>query len=205
MPLPKLPVLRPVTGARIARAAERYEGQGYVYGGNASSPGDWDCSSFVSYVLGHDLGMALPGGRWGAAGFPPGAHGPVVATYATWTGAQTVGTPAAGDLCIWVGLGPDGHIGIAVSGDEMVSALNPSAGVARTPIIGTGPAGAPLIYRRVTGLAAGGTDLVPVTAAGGHGDPTAAIVAAVVVAGIALVSAMAAAALVATLVTKALR
>ena len=33
----------------------------------------------------------------------------------------------------------------------MVSALNPQAGCAQTPIQGYGPAGAPLTYRRVTG------------------------------------------------------
>src|SRR5215472_13498415 len=71
-----------VTGDQVASDALRYVGAGYIYGGPAARPGDWDCSSFVSYVLGHDLGMALPGGKWGAPGFPPGSHGPVVESYA---------------------------------------------------------------------------------------------------------------------------
>jgi len=181
MPLPNIGQRAArLTGAAIARDAQRYEGQGYVYGGNASSPGDWDCSSFVSYVLGHDLRLSLPGGQWGAPGFPPNDHGPVVTSYADWTGADTVGTPQAGDLCCFVGLGPNGHIGIAVSSGEMVSALNPSKGTVKTPIAGYGPAGAPLIYRRVNGLAG----LLP---APPSGSPTSAhppVMVAVVVAGL---------------------
>src|SRR5215471_17844478 len=91
-----------VTGTQIAQDAEQYIGLGYVYGGDASQPGVWDCSSFVSYVLGHDLGLALPGGRWGEPGFPPTSHGPVVETYASWAGAQTVTAPQVGDLACFV-------------------------------------------------------------------------------------------------------
>lgn len=32
------------SGTAIASDALKYAGQGYVYGGNASRPGDWDCS-----------------------------------------------------------------------------------------------------------------------------------------------------------------
>ena len=140
----------------VAADALRYQGQPYTYGGRADVPGDWDCSSFVSYVLGHDLGLALPGGgKYGDPGYPPNAHGPVVVGYARWKGAVTLppGTPpSSGDLCVWAGLGPLGHIGIAVDGSHMISALNHVDGVVRTPISGYGPAGAPLLYRRLTGL-----------------------------------------------------
>ena len=113
-----------ITGAQIAADAQQYAGKGYVYGGNASSPGRWDCSSFVSFVLGHDLGLPLPGGgTWGSPGYPPNAHGPVVTDYASWAGAGTVGTPQAGDLCCWVGAGTAGHIGIAISPTQMITGM----------------------------------------------------------------------------------
>lgn len=158
------PVTRPtVTGAQIAADAMKYRGLGYVYGGDASSPGNWDCSSFVSYVLGHDLGLGLPGnGRFGEPGYPPHAHGPVVVDYANWTGARTVATgpgaanaARAGDLCCFVGLGASGHIGIATGSNRMVSALDTSQGTIASPIAGYGPYGAPLIIRRVLGVPAG--------------------------------------------------
>jgi hypothetical protein len=159
MPALRMPAaLRGVTGQAIANAAESYIGRWtYVFGGIPNPPKvlAGDCSSFVSTVLGYNLGLALPGGKWGAPGFPPGAHGPVVEDYAAWTGATTVGTPQAGDLCCFVGAGANGHIGIALDSDRMVSALNPQQGCVETPIVGYGPPGAPLIYRRIAGLPAG--------------------------------------------------
>jgi cell wall-associated NlpC family hydrolase len=145
-----------VTGDQIASAALKYKGAGYTYGGTAAHPGDWDCSSFVSYVLGHDLGLSLPGGKWGQAGFPPGAHGPVVESYAAWRGAVTVQAPGArGDLVCFVGEGPNGHIGIVLAADQMVSALDSASGTLVSPITGYGPPGAPVVYRRVVAAAAG--------------------------------------------------
>ncbi|SRR6266487_4263456 len=94
---------------------------------------------------------------------PPGSHGPVVTDYASWAGATTVGTPAAGDLCIFL---PDQHIGIAVNATEMVSALNPSLGTRRTPI--GGAAGGSLIYRRINGIAGGGAVPPVITAKTGQ-------------------------------------
>lgn len=151
------PPVTGVTGAQIAADAARYIGLGYVFGGDASSPGNWDCSSFVSYVLGHDLGLALPGGRWGEPGFPPTSHGPVVTSYAGWSLANTIPAAAAapGDLICFVGVGASGHIGIVTGPNQMISALNPTIGTARTPIAGYGPYGAPLVYRRLLGIPAG--------------------------------------------------
>ncbi len=163
-----LPGARAVTGDQIAADALRYKGQGYVYGGTARGPGDWDCSSFVSYVLGRDLGLSLPGGKFGAPGFPPGSHGPVVESYASWRGAVTVGAPGArGDLVCFVGQGPNGHIGIVLGPDQMVSALDDASGTLVSPITGYGPPGAPVVYRRVIAAAAG----TAVAAAGGQGQP----------------------------------
>lgn len=157
IPLPPgLPRPRAVSGNQIAADALRYRGAGYVFGGNASRPGLWDCSSFVSYVLGHDLKLALPGGRWGSPGEPPGTHGPTVDSYAGWKGAVTVHAPGArGDLVCFVGAGANGHMGIVLGPDQMVSALDSASGTLVTPITGYGPPGAPIVYRRVLGVAAG--------------------------------------------------
>lgn len=127
------------------------------YAWGKGNPRGWDCSGFVNYVLGHDLGYTLPGG---VKNFSGSWHGPVVAQYATWKGAGTVkGPPEAGDLCVWVGIGASGHIGIALGADRMISALDPQQATTVSPIQGYGPAGAPLIYRRVG--ASGTTAEVP--------------------------------------------
>lgn len=184
-----------VTGNKIAADALRYAGQGYVYGGDASRPGDWDCSSFVSYVLGHDLRLDLPGGRWGAPGMPPGDHGPVVTSYASWSGATTVNTPARGDLVCFVGTGPNGHIGIVLGANRMISALNEVVGTVRTPIAGYGPPGAPIVYRRVLGTTTVTPPAVRTAAKTGSGAPlipvlvaAMAIPAAAVAAGVAVIA-----------------
>jgi NlpC/P60 family protein len=141
-----------ISGPEIAGDAIKYIGHPYSYGGAPGTNGQsgWDCSSFVNWVLGHDLNMRLPGSA--TPGYSGTSHGPVVMSYATWSRAKTVGKPEAGDLCIWAGVGPSGHIGIAVSPTHMVSALNPALNTAQTPIIGSGPVATPLIFRRITGV-----------------------------------------------------
>jgi len=152
---PKTPAGVMPSGQQIAAQGLVYAGAGYVFGGRADKPGDWDCSSFVSYVLGHDLGMILPGGgRYGDPAYPPNYHGPVVTSYAGWGGAQKLPggmPPAAGDLCIWNGIGASGHIGIAVDAGTMISALNHSAGTVHTPIAGYGPGGVSVEFHRLSG------------------------------------------------------
>jgi cell wall-associated NlpC family hydrolase len=119
-------------GGAIAADAQKYIGSGYVFGGNASSVGNWDCSSFTSYVLGHDLNIPLPGGKWGDPGMPPHAHGPTTGSYALW-GTQLNQTDVQpGDLVVW-----QSHMGIAISNTEIVSAQDEKLGVGTSTIAGT--------------------------------------------------------------------
>lgn len=129
----------------IATDALKYVGSGYVFGGNADRPGNWDCSSFTSYVLGHDLGHFLPGGKWGDPGFPPHAHGPTTGSYALWGTALNSSQVGAGDLVVW-----STHMGIATSNSEIVSAEDEQAGVRTSTIAGmTASLGETPHFRRV--------------------------------------------------------
>lgn len=174
----------PVTSAsesEIATDALRYKGVPYIYGRGGPPSVGWDCSGFVNWVLGHDLGMTLPAmvpGGPPIKNFNGSWHGPVVVNYAAWTKATTIkGPPSAGDLCIWPGIGPGGHIGIATGPDTMISALNPSLGTMVTQIQGAGPSGVPLMFRRVdlTGVSipAGLSALVGNTFTSGCASPVA--------------------------------
>lgn len=142
----------------IAGDALRYQGAGYVYGGvPADGIGNWDCSSFVNWVVGNDCGMAIPG--FVAGSYHGQNHGPVVLDWATWTGASTVQSASRGSLCVWAGVGASGHIGIAISSNQMISALNHEQGTVVTPIQGYGPAGVALIYRNLSGNTGSGISL----------------------------------------------
>lgn len=151
------------SGNAIADDALKYKGLGYVWGGNASSPGDWDCSSFVSYVLGHDLHINLPGGKWGDPGFPPHVHGPTTLNYLMFGSPLNLNQVQAGDLIVSAD-----HIGIAISGTQMISAQDPQLGTN----IGNFPAGFPAgppHYRRVSGT--GGTGGIFPTPSGNAKNP----------------------------------
>ena len=120
------------SGQAIANDALRYKGQPYVWGGRADRPGNWDCSSFVSYVLGHDLGLALPGGRYGSPGFPPHAHGPTTLQYLGFGQPITRAQVQAGDLLVW-----PTHIGIALNNTTMISAQSQDLGTGTSQIDGS--------------------------------------------------------------------
>ena len=130
-------------GEQIAAAALKYIGSGYVFGGPADRVGDWDCSSFVSFVLGHDLGYPLPGGKWGDPGMPPHAHGPATTNYMMWGKPVSASQVQKGDLVV-----SSEHMGIVVADGTYMSA--------KTPALGTGlglynqnfPGGSP-VFRRV--------------------------------------------------------
>lgn len=140
------------SGAAMASDALTYHGAGYTWGGKGDRPGDWDCSSCMSYILGHDFGLTLPGGgHYGDAGYPGNSHGPDVAAYLSWDGATTLGkneAPQAGDLVIWP---PNGHIGMVTGANEMLSALDTSLGTIASPIGGYGPTNT-YLYRRINGV-----------------------------------------------------
>lgn len=116
----------------IAQDALKYVGAGYVYGGNASQVGHWDCSSFVSFVLGHDLGLPLPGGRWGDPGFPPHAHGPTTSNYLLWGTPLNRSQVQPGDLVVW-----PTHMGIALSQTDLVAARTTASGTGTSNIDAT--------------------------------------------------------------------
>lgn len=117
------------SGQAIANDAMKYQGAGYNYGGRADKPGNWDCSSFVSYVLGKDFSYTLPGGgHFGASGYPPNDHGPTTTEYASFGKQISRSEVGAGDLVVW----PD-HIGIAINNQTMISAQDQK--------LGTGTAG----------------------------------------------------------------
>lgn len=131
-------------GSAIASDALKYQGKGYVWGGApAKGLGNWDCSSFANWVLGHDLGMAIPG--YSAGSYTGSAHGPTTLQYLGYGSKVPGGASAAqaGDLCVW-----QTHMGIATGGGNMISALNPSLGTRVTTIAGGSPGLEVLFVRR---------------------------------------------------------
>jgi cell wall-associated NlpC family hydrolase len=107
------------TGQAIAADALQYVGHPYLFGGAPGTSGQqpWDCSSFVNWVLGHDLRLAIPG----SATYNGSVHGPNTLMYLAWPGAVTIGHDGSaavpGDLCVW-----QTHMGIATGAGKMVSA-----------------------------------------------------------------------------------
>lgn len=114
-------------GMRILSDAERYLGHRYRWGGPSNPTTGWDCSSFVSWVLGHDLGMPLPGGSWASVTNSGQSHGPVASAFANLPGATPVGhNPAMiapGDVLVW-----PGHVGFGVGPNKMFSAYGTNFG-----------------------------------------------------------------------------
>lgn len=130
--------------AAIAAAALKYQGTGYQFGGRADKPGNWDCSSFVFYVLAHDLGLTVLGHKWGDPGVPPHEHGPVASAYKMIGTAVSV--PAAGDIVAW-----NTHVGIALDSTRIVSARTPAEGVGTSSISGTSQSiNETPVFRRIT-------------------------------------------------------
>lgn len=113
-------------GSAIANDALRYKGAGYVWGGApAKGIGNWDCSSFCNWVIGHDEQMAIPG--YAAGKYDGSSHGPPTTVWLVWNGCTTIGhdpnSAQAGDLCVW-----QTHMGIALGPNSMISAQDPALG-----------------------------------------------------------------------------
>jgi cell wall-associated NlpC family hydrolase len=155
------PIVNPITGSSagalyggnasanaIAQDALQYQGHPYLYGGAPGADGSqpWDCSSFVSWILGHDFGLALPGHS--QRGYNGSEHGPTTLGYLIWQGARTIpfSRAQAGDLAVW-----QTHAGIFISPTEMISALNPQLGTQVTGVQGIVP-GEILVVRRIKNL-----------------------------------------------------
>lgn len=121
------------TSSGIANDAQKYVGHGYTYGGVPGKDGksNWDCSSFVNWVVGHDSGRAIPG--YSAGQYDGSVHGPATGQWIIWPGLQHIQQSqlAAGDLIVW-----PTHIGIAISNTQMISALNSQLGTKITGISG---------------------------------------------------------------------
>lgn len=133
-----------VGGGAIASAALVYQGTGYAWGGPADKPGNWDCSSFVSYVLGHDLGQSLPGGgKYGQVGYPPHTHGPTTLDYLMFGTAVARSKVAPGDLIV-----SSEHMGIVINDSQYISARTPAKGVGIDNLSDPFPGGTP-VFRRV--------------------------------------------------------
>ncbi len=134
------------SGSSIAADAMGYKGHCYSYGGSPGTSGKncWDCSSFCNWVLGHDVGITLPDGDTRYNGT---SHGPSTLSYLAFGRAVSGGANAAqaGDLCVW-----QSHMGIALGGGQMISALNERLGTQVTSIPGGAPGGEVLLVRRVS-------------------------------------------------------
>lgn len=119
----------------IAADATAHIGHAYSYGGAPGKDGKspWDCSSMVNWIVGHDAGKAIPG--YGPGKYDGSVHGPPTGSWGIWPGLQHISASQlqANDIIVWAG-----HMGIAVSNTEMVSALNGTLGTLRTKIAGYG-------------------------------------------------------------------
>lgn len=139
----------PASNSSLASYAETFVGHKYIYGGASNPNTGWDCSSFVSYCLGH-FNISIPGGSWASVTNNGQSHGPTVASYVIWGGAATIKNSQviAGDLILFP---PDVHMGIAVSSTEFVSAEDPADGTGIAPF-SAGP-GAWIVRRIVASVA----------------------------------------------------
>ena len=129
------------TGSAIADAGMRYVGSGSVYKWGGGTPAGWDCSGFVNYVVGHDLGQSIPGSPSGGYS----GHGPTTVQWALFGTSVPRSQVQAGDLVVW----PLFHMGIAINGSQMVNCPGPNGTPA--PVVGSIDISLGAVtYRRIT-------------------------------------------------------
>lgn len=150
----------PGSGSGIADAGMRYVGSGSVYKWGGGSPAGWDCSGFCNYVIGHDLGLPIPGSHSGGYS----GHGPTTVQWAVFGTSVPRSQVVAGDLVIW----PLFHMGIAISNSQMVNCPGPNGTAA--PVVSSidEHIGGPRVFRRVA-FSAGTTQAPGTGTAGGRG------------------------------------
>jgi cell wall-associated NlpC family hydrolase len=130
-----------INGTAIANAALRYQGHPYLFGGAPGPSGQnpWDCSSFVNWILNHDLISPIPG--FSGREWNPSTHGPTTLSYLAWFHGVPVTRAGvqAGDIVVWTS-----HMGVAINNSQMISALNERLGTEVTGIENGGPGGSPV-------------------------------------------------------------
>lgn len=129
---PTTPTGGTATGQQILGDAMKYNGHKYVFGGASNPTTGWDCSSFASYVLGHDLNMQLPGNKsWSELTNAGKSHGPVADEFAHTPGFKKVSSDPTkgqpGDLLVWTG-----HVGFSTGNGGMFSAYDTQSGTLAT-------------------------------------------------------------------------
>lgn len=134
------------TNPAFAQEAAKYLGTKYVWGGR--SPGGFDCSGLVQYVISRVTGRkqsSLPATTY---------------TQVVWSDFQTIPRSAvgAGDFLYW-----NGHTGIATSNTHLIHAPRPGTVVRTGAIDKAGPGGRPpTVCKRYKG--SGGSSGPPTTA-----------------------------------------
>lgn len=133
------------TSSALANDALQYAGHAYTFGGAPGKDGksNWDCSSFINWVIGHDGKRAIPG--YSAGQYDGSVHGPPTGSWGIWPGLKHIQLSELqpGDLIVWVA-----HMGMCVGTNQMISALNSKLGTKVTPITGYGN-GPVLAYGRL--------------------------------------------------------
>lgn len=119
------------TSSNAANDALQYQGHAYSYGGAPGTNGQnpWDCSSFMNWVIGHDLHRSIPGYANGS--YNGSVHGPPTGSWIAWMAHIPESQAQAGDLVVSAT-----HMGMVIGPNQMVSALNSKLGTKITPING---------------------------------------------------------------------